>query len=299
MAYQPNRPHRENVRAVLREIGQWSARRRTLVIGAIILLLVLMGAVSAPFLAPMDPIAQDLPNRLKPPSWLSNGEGRYILGSDGFGRDVFSRILFASRVSLIVVLTAIAIAGFFGTLLGLVAGYYEGMPGMIIMRIVDAQLAIPPILLALVVVAIFGASLPNLIIVLAITGWVTYTRIAYGEALSIKHMEYVLAARSLGASDLRIMSRHILRNAFGAIIVVATLQVGRLILFEAALSFLGLGVPPPTPSFGSMMSEGQSVLPVASWLSTFPGIAIVVTVLGVNFLGNGLRDLLDPRLRVA
>jgi peptide/nickel transport system permease protein len=268
------------------------------VTGATIVLLVFGAAVFATLLAPMDPITQDLLHRLQPPSWLTGGESRYILGSDGFGRDILSRILFASRVSLAVVLTAIAIAGSVGTVLGLIAGYYEGIPGIIIMRTVDGQLAVPPILLALVVVAIFGASLPNLIVVLAISGWVTYARIVYSEALSIKHMEYVLAARSLGASGLRIMICHILRNAFGAITVVATLQVGRLILFEAGLSFLGLGVPPPTPSFGSMLSEGQSLLPVAGWISTFPGMAVVLMVLGINFLGNGLRDLLDPRLRV-
>lgn len=298
MAYRPTDCQGANGALAMNQVGRWISRHKTLVTGAAILMLVFGGAIFAPLLAPMDPITQDLLNRLQPPSWLSNDGSRYLFGSDGFGRDIFSRMLFASRVSLAVVLTAIVIAGSVGTVLGLVAGYYEGMPGVIIMRAVDAQLTIPPILLALVVVALFGANLPNLIIVLAVSGWVTYTRIVYSEALSIKHMEYVLAAKSLGASDLRVMTRHILRNAFGAIIVVATLQVGRLILFEAGLSFLGLGVPPPTPSFGSMLSEGQSVLPIAAWVSTFPGLAVVVMVLGVNFLGNGLRDLLDPRLRV-
>ena len=147
-------------------------------------------------------------------------------------------------------------------------------------------------------IAVFGTSLPNLVIVLAISGWVTYTRIMYSETLSIKQMEYVMAARAIGASNLRIMLRHILRNAFGALIVVATLQVGNLILFEAALSFLGLGVPPPTPSLGSMLSEGRNVLAVAAWLATFPGLTIVFMVLGINYIGSGLREILDPKLRI-
>ena len=282
---------------IFRQTGRWIAQHRTLVVGGVIVLVVVAGAVFAPYLAPMDPNALDLIHRLEPPSWLSHDETPYVLGSDGFGRDVFSRILFALRVSLIIVVAAIGISGLFGTALGLLAGYYEGRVGMIIMRLVDMQLAVPPILLAITVVAVFGTSLANLVVVLAVGTWVTYARIVYGEARSMKHMEYVLAARSIGASDLWIIWTHILRNSFGVIVVIATLQVGRLILFEAALSFLGLGVPPPTPSLGSMLSEGRNVLPVANWLATFPGATIVLTVLGINFLGSGLRELLDPRLR--
>lgn len=289
---------RKHIDSVLTETAHWSGVHKTLVAGAAILLVVLVAAVFAPVLAPMDPIEQDLLNRLQPPSWVSGGDSPYLLGSDGFGRDVFSRILFATRVSLVVVASAIVVSGSFGILLGLIAGYYEETVGTIIMRLVDMQMALPPILLAVTVIAIFGTSLPNLVAVLALSGWFTYARIVYGETRSIKQMEYVLAARAVGASDLRIMLRHILRNAFGAIIVVATLQVGGLILFEAALSFLGLGVPPPTPSLGSMLSEGRNVLAVAAWLATFPGVTIVFMVLGINYLGSGLREILDPKLRV-
>ena len=277
---------------------QWTFTHVAPLLGALIVLAVAAGAALAPLIAPMDPIAQDLTSRLEPPSWLAQGQSRYILGSDGFGRDILSRILFGGRVSLAVAVAGIAVSGFCGTVLGLMAGYYEGALAMVVMRLADTQLAFPPILLAVVVVAVFGTSLVNLIIILAISAWVTYARIVYGLVLSVKHMEYVLAARSIGASDFRIMTTHILRNSFGALIVVATLQVGRMILFEAALSFLGMGVPVPAPSWGSMLSEGRNVLAVAPWLATFPGLAIVVTVLGINLLGDGLRELLDPKLRI-
>lgn len=284
-----------------RGLGQavhWAGEHKSLMAGAAILLLVVLAAILAPVLAPRDPIEQDLFNRLQPPSLSSEGETPFLLGTDGFGRDILSRILYATRISLVVVVAAIAVSGSTGILLGLIAGYYEGRLGTVIMRAVDMQMALPPILLAVTVIAVFGTSLPNLVIVLAISGWVTYTRIMYSETLSIKQMEYVMAARAVGASDLRIMLRHVLRNAFGALIVVATLQVGSLILFEAALSFLGLGVPPPTPSLGSMLSEGRNVLAVAAWLATFPGMTIVIMVLGINYLGSGLREILDPKLRI-
>lgn len=298
MPHGAQRPRPKNVRLLLRNSRQCIARHTALVVGAAIVSSVVTGALFAPFLAPLDPMHQELADRLEPPCWLSRDDGCYILGSDGFGRDVLSRILFGMRTSLTVVIVAIAVSGFSGTVLGLIAGYYEGMAGTIVMRIVDMQLAMPSVLLAVTVIGIFGTSLPNLVIVLALSGWVTYARIIYGETRSIKQMEYVIAARSLGASDVRIIRSHILRNVFGAIVVVATLQVGWLILFEAGLSFLGLGVPPPTPSLGSMLSEGRNVLAVASWLATFPGLAIVLTVLGINLLGNGLRELLDPKLRL-
>jgi peptide/nickel transport system permease protein len=275
----------------------WAGSHKALLTGAGIILFVVAISALAPVLAPMDPIEQDLYGRLIPPSFMS-GDSTYVLGSDGFGRDILSRILFATRISFAVVISAVAVAGSTGILLGLVAGYYEGKTGTVIMRAVDMQMALPPILMAVTVIAVFGTSLPNLVFVLALSGWVTYTRIVYSETLSIKQMEYVLAARAVGASDLRIMTRHILRNAFGPIIVLATLQVGGMILFEAALSFLGLGVPPPTPSLGSMLSEGRNVLAVAPGLATFPGLTIVFMVLGINYLGSGLRELLDPKLRV-
>jgi peptide/nickel transport system permease protein len=279
-------------------VVHWAGEHKSVVAGAGILAVVVLAAVFAPVLAPRDPIEQDLFNRLQRPALRSEGDAPFLLGTDGFGRDIFSRILYATRVSFVVVIAAIAVSATTGILLGLVAGYYEAKAGMVIMRLADMQMALPPILLAVTVIAVFGTSLANLVIVLALSGWVSYTRIMYSETLSIKQMEYVTAARAVGASDLRIMLRHILRNAFGALIVVATLQVGSLILFEAALSFLGLGVPPPTPSLGSMLSEGRNVLAVAPWLATFPGMTIVLMVLGINYLGSGLREILDPRLRI-
>ncbi len=296
-----NRTRRARLNGIgsaLVERVRWAGAHKALVVGAGILLLVVAAAVFAPVLAPMDPIEQDLFSRLVPPSLLGGDDSPYLLGSDGFGRDILSRILFATRVSLIVVVSAIAFSSSAGIFFGLMAGYYEGRIGTVIMRAVDMQMALPPILLAITIIAVFGTGLLNLVFVLALSGWVTYARIVYSETLSIKQMEYVLAARALGASDVRIMFRHILRNAFGAIIVLATLHVGGLILFEAALSFLGLGVPPPTPSLGSMLSEGRNVLAVAPWLATFPGMTIVFMVLGINYLGSGLREMLDPKLRV-
>lgn len=296
-----NRTRRARLNGIgsaLVERVRWAGAHKALLVGAGILLLVVAAAVFAPVLAPMDPIEQDLFNRLVRPSLLSGDGSPYLLGSDGFGRDILSRILFATRVSLIVVVSALAFSSSAGIFLGLLAGYYEGRIGTVIMRGVDMQMALPPILLAITIIAVFGTGLPNLVFVLALSGWVTYARIVYTETLSIKQMEYVLAARAVGASDVRIMFRHILRNAFGSIIVMATLHVGGLILFEAALSFLGLGVPPPTPSLGSMLSEGRNVLAVAPWLATFPGMTIVFMVLGINYLGSGLREMLDPKLRV-
>ncbi|MCL4487123.1 MAG: ABC transporter permease [Chloroflexi bacterium] len=273
-------------------------RHLRLALGAAIVAVVIAAGVLAPVFAPRDPIAQDLLNRLKPPSWLSQNPSPFLLGSDELGRDIFSRVLYGIRVSLIVASTAILVSGVSGTLLGLIAGYYEGIVGAIIMRLVDMQLAFPPILLAVTAVGIFGTSYFNLILVLAISGWVTYTRIVYGRVRAVKRMQYVLAARAVGAPNAQIIGRHILPNTISVIIVIATLQVGQMILFEAALSFLGMGVPPPEPSLGSMLSEGRNVLEVASWLATIPGLAILLTVLGVNFLGDGLREILDPRLRI-
>lgn len=268
-----------------------------LIFGALIVTLVVSVAVLAPRLAPRDPNAQDLARRLEPPSFLSGGEYGFILGSDQLGRDVLSRIMFGARISLTVAAASILASGFLGTTLGLIAGYYEGNLGSIIMRIADIQIALPPILLAVTVATVFGTSLKNVVVVLAISTWITYARIVFNQVRSLKQKQYVLAASSLGASDARIMQRHIFPNLVGPLTVVATLSVGRMILFEAALSFLGLGVPPPAPSWGNMLNDGRNALAVASWLSVFPGLAIVVTVLGINFLGNGLQELLDPMLR--
>jgi peptide/nickel transport system permease protein len=268
-----------------------------LVLGAVMVAGVVLAGVFAPVLATSDPITQHLEQRLRPPAWLPGGTTANLFGTDEFGRDVLSRLLYGARVSLSVGLAAIVFAGVFGVILGLQAGYFGSATEAVLMRLADAQQAMPGVLLAIVVVAALGPSLVNLVIVLAIGSWVPYARIVFGAVRSVREREFVLGARTVGASDARIIVRHILPNIWTIIVVVATLQVGRMILLEAGLGFLGLGVPPPEPSWGSMLAEGRNRIFNSSWLTTIPGLAIVVTVLGINFLGEGLRRALDPRMR--
>jgi peptide/nickel transport system permease protein len=221
----------------------------------------------------------------------------HLLGTDGFGRDVLTRLLFGSRVSLLVGATAVFIAGLIGTAMGLVTGYKGGWVEDVVMRLADAQQAIPPILLAIIVVSVFGANITNLIGVLGMSGWVIYARIIFARTLSLRRGQFVEAALALGATTERVLIRHLLPNILGQIIALSTLQAGRMILLEASLSFLGLGVPPPTASWGSMLAEAQPLLFVSSWQVTLPGLAIVITVWSVNTLGEGLRQHLDPQTR--
>jgi peptide/nickel transport system permease protein len=273
-------------------------RRSPLVaVGALIVGLVVVAAVAAPLLATTDPIDQDLTVVLKPPFWLPDGSFRHPLGTDHLGRDVYSRLVYGAQISLTISVLAALLGAAVGVAAGLVAGYVGGRVGAVIMRIVDLNLAFPLILLALAVVALLGASLKNLVIVMSITTWMIYARVVRGLSLSLREQEFVQAVRALGAHDLRIVLRHVLPNVLAPITVIWTLEVARVILMESALSFLGLGVPPPTPTWGRMLAEGRDYLTVAGWISIFPGLAIMVTVLGINFLGDGLRDLLDPRLR--
>jgi peptide/nickel transport system permease protein len=265
--------------------------------GALIVGLVIVAAVAAPLLATTDPIEQDLTVVLKPPFWQEEGSVRHPLGTDHLGRDVYSRLVYGAQISLTISVLAALLGAAVGVAAGLVAGYRGGRVGAVIMRIVDLNLAFPLILLALAVVALLGASLRNLIIVMAITTWMIYARVVRGLTLALREQEFVQAIRALGAHDARIIARHVLPNVLPPVMVIWTLEVARVILMESALSFLGLGVPPPTPTWGRMLAEGRDYLTVAGWISIFPGIAIMVTVLGINFLGDGLRDLLDPRLR--
>jgi peptide/nickel transport system permease protein len=267
------------------------------VIGAVIVGLVIMAAVAAPLLATSDPIDQDLTVVLKPPFWLEDGSVQHPLGTDHLGRDVYSRLVYGAQISLTISVLAALLGAVVGVVAGLVAGYHGGRLGAIIMRIVDLNLAFPLILLALAVVALLGANLKNLVIVMTITTWMIYARVVRGLTLALREREFVQAVRALGAHDARIIARHVLPNLLAPILVIWTLEVARVILMESALSFLGLGVPPPTPTWGRMLAEGRDYLTVAGWISIFPGIAIMVTVLGINFLGDGLRDLLDPQLR--
>ena len=265
--------------------------------GLIIVTVVVLSALLAPYIAPYDPIAQNIPRRLSPPS-LSLTAGGYLFGTDSLGRDILSRMLYGAQVSLLVGVSSVLAAGTIGIVLGLLAGFYGGWIDHVLMRVVDVWLAIPFLVLAIAIVAVLGPKLENIILVLALTGWVTYSRVARGEVLSVREEVYVQSARAIGASDLRIMFRYILPNVATSLIVLATLQVAQMITAEAALSFLGLGVQPPTPAWGTMVAEGKDVVSVAWWLSAIPGLAIVVTVLGINLLGDWLRDVLDPRLRI-
>jgi len=265
--------------------------------GALIVGLVIVAALAAPLLATTDPIDQDLSEALKPPFWLGDGSLRHPLGTDHLGRDVYSRLIYGAQISLTISVLAAFLGAVVGVVAGLAAGYLGGRVDTIIMRLADLNLAFPLILLALAVVALLGANLKNLIIVMAITTWMIYARVVRGLSLGLREREFVQAARALGAHDARIIARHVLPNVLAPVMVIWTLEVARIILMESALSFLGLGVPPPTPTWGRMLAEGRDYLTVASWIAIFPGLAILFTVLGINFLCDGLRDLLDPRLR--
>lgn len=274
------------------------ARRSPLaMVGMLIVGLVTMLAFAAPLIATANPVDQDLTEVLQPPFWQAGGSLAHPLGTDHLGRDVYSRLVYGARVSLVVSVAAALVGGLVGVAAGLLAGYYGGRIDAAIMRIVDLNLAFPLILLALSVVAILGPSLQNLIIVMALTTWMIYARVVRGITLGLREREFIQSARAIGAGDLRVIVRHILPNVFAPIVVIWTLEVARVILMESALSFLGLGVPPPTPTWGRMLAEGRDYLSMAGWIATFPGLAIMATVLGINFFGDGLRDLLDPRLR--
>lgn len=244
-------------------------------------------------ISPYSPIDGSLQERLKPP--LSMG---HLLGTDTLGRDLLSRIIYGARVSMAVGVTAVLIAGLFGTLLGLISGFYGGWIDRILMRFVDMQLSFPFVVLALTIAAILGPSFRNIIITLAVSSWVIYARLVRGEVLGIKEKQYIQAAFTIGLPDWRIIAIHILPNALSAVIVLSSLEVGRMIIAEAAISFLGFGIQPPTAAWGNMLSEGQDYMMTSWWLTVFPGLAIVITTLAVNIVGDTLRDKLDPKLRL-
>ena len=260
--------------------------------GALVVVATIVLAAAAPVLAPGDPIKNALLDRLTPPTW----RGEHPLGTDTLGRDVASRLLHGARVSLVVGFSAVLLAGVLGVVLGLVSGWYRGWLDDVLMRIGDVQLAFPVLVLAVGVLAVLGASLLNLILVLGVTGWITYARIVRGEVLTLRERDFVAAARALGASDAWIVARHLLPNVLPPITVVATFSVARTIIAEASLSFLGLGIPAPEPSWGAMLDEGRNYITTGWWLALFPGLAILLLVLGINLVGDWLRDVLDPRL---
>jgi len=261
---------------------------------ALVTLVLLMGAFG-PLLNLPNPDFNDLGARLMAPTLSLAGFGPHPLGTDQLGRDILSRIVFGSRITLLVSVCAVTLGGVVGISIGLIAGYFGGPLDRILMRLVDIQLAMPLMLLALMVVAATGTSLGNLIAVLALTSWVRYARIVRGQVLSVRERDFVRSARAIGAGTLRILLHHILPNVLAPSLVVATLELGRVILLEAALSFLGLGIQPPAPSWGGMLAEGRVYAASAWWIITLPGLALMLTVLGVNLAGDWLRDRLDPR----
>lgn len=266
-------------------------------LGFTIVGLVLLIAIFGPWLAPHDPLNQDISQRLHPPAWQHGGSTTHLLGTDQLGRDLLSRLLYGARISLTISIGAAVAAAIVGVVLGLVAGYFRGWLDEIIMRLVEIQLAFPFLLLAITIMAVLEANMRNVILVLAVSGWVVYARLVRGNTLGLTEKEFVVSARALGCSDARIIFRHILPNLIGVTTVVFTLQVAQFIIAESALSFLGLGIRPPQPSWGSIMNEGREYLDIAWWVETFPGIAILIATTGVGLLGDWLRDVLDPRLR--
>lgn len=258
-----------------------------------VLFVILSMALGASLISPHSPTEGNLLERLQPP--LTKG---HLLGTDTLGRDFLSRIIYGARVSIAVGVTTVLIAGFFGTLLGLISGFYGGWIDRILMRFVDMQLSFPFVVLALTIAAILGPSFRNIIITLAVSSWVIYARLVRGEVLGIKEQQYVQAAFTIGLPNWRIIVMHILPNVLSAVIVLASLEVGRMIISEAAISFLGFGIQPPTPAWGNMLSEGQDYMTTSWWLTVFPGLAIVITTLVVNIVGDALRDKLDPKLRL-
>jgi peptide/nickel transport system permease protein len=278
-------------RGLWRDAYRRLIRNRGAVVGGIVFLLIIVMAVAAPLLAPHDPIA------LAPRQSLQAPSETFWFGTDQFGRDVLSRIIYGARVSVVMGLVAVTIAVTGGSLVGLLAGYYQGVPDMIVGRAVDVMFAFPGILLALVVIAILGPDLGSAMIAVGISAMPLYVRVVRGSVLSLRNIEYVEAARVMGGSDLRIVLRHILPNTLAPIIVLASLGIASAIIAGAALSFLGLGIRPPTPDWGEMLSNSRAYLSSAWWLSTFPGLAIVIMVMSINLLGDGLRDALDPRLQ--
>ncbi|WP_425283913.1 ABC transporter permease [Lentibacillus halodurans] len=272
-------------------------KSKTGTIGLVIVIFVSLVAVFAPALAMHDPAETDAVNRLLPPFWLDGGSTEYLLGTDNLGRDVLSRIIYGSRVSLLVGISAVLLAGLIGIIFGLIAGYYGKTWDFIIMRTVDSFLAIPNILFMLIILAVLGPSLVTLILVLGGTTWVVYARMVRSETLSVKERDYVRSARAIGAKNFRIIVKYVLPNVISSFIVIATLNVASTIILEASLSFLGLGIQPPDVSWGLMLSDGREYIATSWWVATFPGLAITLTVLGVIFLGDWLRDVLDPKIK--
>jgi peptide/nickel transport system permease protein len=267
------------------------------VFGGLLILGLLVIAVCAPYLSPHDPYEQNIMARLLPPSWMEGGQPDYFLGTDHVGRDLFSRILHGSRISLAVGLSAVLVQVVIGIALGLLAGYYGGTADSMVSFTVNVMMGFPFILLAMSLVVVLGPSLNNIILALGLTGWPVFTRVARMETIKLRDQEFVLAARSLAFTVPRILVRHILPNLIPSLLVLITFEVARAIIRESLLSFLGLGIQPPTPSWGVMLAEGRDYMLFQWWLAAFPGLVIFLSAMGINLLGDALRDLADPHMR--
>ncbi|MFH1804211.1 MAG: ABC transporter permease [Pseudomonadota bacterium] len=270
---------------------------RGLMIGGLVLLFVILVAIFAPFLAPHDPYHQNLMIRIRPPVWYEKGTWEHILGTDHLGRDYLSRLIYGSRISLAIGLNAALISGLIGTAMGVAAGYFGGKVDAVVTFLINVRLAMPVVLVALAVVALFGGSLQVVIIVLGLLLWDRFAVVMRSSTLQLRSMEYVTAARAIGCSTRRIIFSEIMPNILNNLIVIVTLEMAHAILLEAILSFLGLGVQPPTPSWGLMVSEGKQMLLFEPWMITIPGIALFVLVLAINLMGDGLRDVSAPENR--
>ena len=283
--------------AVTAGVGVPTRSRVAAVLPAGLLLVFVLLAIGAPLVAPADPARQSLLARLRPPG-TRVGAVTHWLGTDELGRDLLSRVLYGARVSLVVAFLSVCVSGSVGTVLGMLAGFRRGLVEILIMRSVDMVLSIPPILLAIITVAVLGPGLQNLILVLGFTRWPRYTRVAYGQTLRVATLPFITAARLGGARHGRLLFRHVLPNILAALVVVATLEFGLMVLFEAGLSFLGLGIQPPTPSWGAILAVGRNYIASAWWIATLPGLCLFLLVLAVNLLGDQLRDRRDPRWTV-
>ena len=267
-------------------------RNRLAIVGTVIVLFVIMIAILASWIAPYDPLRQDYDALLLPPSY------HHIMGTDEFGRDLFSRVVYGSRYALMIGVAVVLLEFLVGTTVGLIAGYFGGLLDSLSMRLVDTVLSIPTLVLAMAIAGAFGGGLWVMVIAIVIAGWGEFARLVRGQVLSLRGLTYIEAARALGAGHLRIIFYHLLPNGMGPVLVYMTLYMPTAILWSAALSFLGLGAQPPTPEWGAIIADGRGFISSAWWVSTFPGIAIMLTALGFNFMGDGLRDALDPKFEL-
>ena len=279
------------LRLVLRSLG----RDRAAILGVLLVLAWLGVGLVGPFVIPGDPNRQELADALRPPAWLEGGMREQPLGTDHLGRDILVRIVYGARTSMLIGVSAVALAVVAGALAGLFAAEWGGAVDEVLMRLADIQLSIPFILLAITVLALLGGSMGSMVLVLVLAGWVIYARVLRSELLYLREVEFVQGARALGASRLRVIFRHLLPNTAGMVVVVATLELANVIILEAALSFLGVGIGPPEVSWGTMLADGRDYLTTEWWIATLPGVAIAITILGVNLVGDWVRDVLDPR----